>query len=154
MRTKKIAICTKTPQETMRAGIKLAQICSGVICLQGELGTGKTVFTSGVAKAIGIEDYITSPTFNIINVYEKDDRVFNHMDAYRITDPLMLEDIGFYEMVADGYMTVIEWADMIAEEIPNCAAYVKIMYGATPDKRIITIEGSEELINSYAKEMQ
>ncbi len=154
MRTKKIAICTKTPEETVKAGIRLARACSGVICLEGELGAGKTVFASGVARGIGVDEYITSPTFNIINVYEKDGRVFNHMDAYRITDPAMLEDIGFYEMAADGYVTVIEWADMISGEIQNCSAYVKIIYGATPDKRIITIEGSGELINSYAGGMK
>lgn len=152
MRTKKLAICTKTPEETRKAGERLARLCSGVVGLEGDLGAGKTVFAAGMANALGVEEYITSPTFNIVNVYEKDGLVFNHMDAYRITDPHMLEDIGFDEMVADGHLTVIEWADMISDEVPSWDAYVKMTNAALPGKRIIVIEADERIINNLAKE--
>jgi tRNA threonylcarbamoyladenosine biosynthesis protein TsaE len=152
MRTKKLAICTKTPEETRKAGERLARLCSGVVGLEGDLGAGKTVFAAGMAGALGVEEYITSPTFNIVNVYEKNGRVFNHMDAYRITDPHMLEDIGFDEMIADGDLTAIEWADMVIGGVPVWDAYVKMTNTGPSGKRIIIIEADEQIINNLAKE--
>lgn len=101
MKSRRYAFCSNSESETAAAGRKLAGIANGVICLIGELGTGKTVFTKGIAEGLGIDEYITSPTFNIVNVYEKDGYIFNHMDAYRITNPEMLHDIGFEEIIEE-----------------------------------------------------
>ena len=105
MKDKCCIFCTLNEDETYKAGKILASLVKGIVRLEGDLGTGKTVFARGVANGLGIDDYITSPTFNIVNVYEKDGIVFNHMDAYRITDPEMLYDIGFDE-IADWFETL------------------------------------------------
>lgn len=88
-----------------------------VICLSGELGSGKTVFTKAFANALGIEDDVTSPTFNIIKEYPNGELPLNHMDVYRLegnVDELGLDDY-FY---GDG-VTIVEWADMIQDHLPK-----------------------------------
>ena len=88
-----------------------------VICLNGELGSGKTVFTKAFASALGIEDDVTSPTFNIIKEYPNGELPLYHMDVYRLegnVDELGLDDY-FY---GDG-VTIIEWADMIEDHLPK-----------------------------------
>lgn len=151
MKSRRYAFCSNSESETAAAGRKLAGVANGVICLIGELGTGKTVFTKGIAEGLGIDEYITSPTFNIVNVYEKDGYIFNHMDAYRITNPEMLHDIGFEEIIEEGKITVIEWADMIIDYIDKCSINVQMLYGSTPEKRIIIIEASEEIVKLFSK---
>ncbi|MBN2557553.1 MAG: tRNA (adenosine(37)-N6)-threonylcarbamoyltransferase complex ATPase subunit type 1 TsaE [Clostridia bacterium] len=152
MKTKKFAFCTLDEAGTEEAGRRLAGTVRGTICLEGELGAGKTVFARGYARGLGITDYITSPTFNIVNVYENDGMILNHMDAYRITDPGMLDDIGFREMLGDGGTTLIEWADLIPGETVGFDAYVRIFHGHGEGRRIIMIEGSPAKINEYTAE--
>ncbi|MFO7612208.1 MAG: tRNA (adenosine(37)-N6)-threonylcarbamoyltransferase complex ATPase subunit type 1 TsaE [Clostridia bacterium] len=152
MKTKRYAFCTQDDAGTEEAGRRLAQTVQGTICLEGELGSGKTVFARGYARGLGITDYITSPTFNIVNVYEKDGIILNHMDAYRITDPGMLEDIGFREMLDDGGTTLIEWADLIPGETGGFDAYVRILHGHGEGKRIIIIESNPAKMNEYMAE--
>ena len=86
-----------------------------VICLNGDLGSGKTVFTKGFAHAMGIDD-VTSPTFTIIKEYEGELPLY-HMDVYRLEDSK--EDIGIEEYFDKGGVTIIEWADMIKDILPE-----------------------------------
>ena len=88
-----------------------------VICLDGELGCGKTVFVKGFAKALGIEDNITSPTFNIIKEYDNGELPLYHMDVYRLEDEG--KDIGFKDYFNSGGVTIIEWAEIIADFLPE-----------------------------------
>ncbi len=88
-----------------------------VICLNGELGTGKTVFVKGFAQALGIEETITSPTFNIVKEYEMGELPLYHMDVYRLEENK--ENIGIRDYFTKGGVTIIEWADMIEEELPE-----------------------------------
>ncbi|NLA33480.1 MAG: tRNA (adenosine(37)-N6)-threonylcarbamoyltransferase complex ATPase subunit type 1 TsaE [Tenericutes bacterium] len=95
-----------------------------IICLEGDLGSGKTVFAKGFAGAMGIDDHITSPTFNIIKEYENGELPLYHMDVYRLEgdiSELALDD--YYH--ADG-VVIIEWADMIKESLPKEHLYIKI----------------------------
>ena len=88
-----------------------------VICLNGELGTGKTIFVKGFAGALGITDTITSPTFNIVKEYENGELPLYHMDVYRLEENK--ENIGLTDYFHKGGVTIIEWADMIKEELPS-----------------------------------
>ena len=88
-----------------------------VICLNGELGTGKTVFAKGFAQALGIEETITSPTFNIVKEYDTGELPLYHMDVYRLEDNK--DNIGIKDYFNKGGITIIEWADMIEDELPE-----------------------------------
>ena len=88
-----------------------------VICLNGELGTGKTVFVKGFAGALGIKDPITSPTFNIVKEYPNGELPLYHMDVYRLEDNK--DNIGLTDYLNKGGVTIIEWADMIEDELPS-----------------------------------
>ena len=88
-----------------------------VICLDGELGSGKTVFVKGFAKSLGITENITSPTFNIVIEYETGELPLNHMDVYRLEDTD--ETIGFNDYFKSEDITIIEWAELIKDQLPD-----------------------------------
>ncbi len=89
-----------------------------VICLIGELGTGKTVFVKGFAQALGINETITSPTFNIVKEYNSGELPLYHMDVYRLEDEKK-DSIGLTDYFTKGGITIIEWADLITDELPE-----------------------------------
>lgn len=88
-----------------------------VICLDGELGSGKTVFVKGFAKSLGINENITSPTFNIVKTYESGELPLNHMDVYRIEETD--ETIAFNDYFKSDSVTIIEWAELIKDKLPD-----------------------------------
>ena len=88
-----------------------------VICLMGELGSGKTVFVKGFAKSLEIDENITSPTFNIVKEYDSGEMPLYHMDVYRLDD--VNDNIGIEDYFNKGGVTIIEWADMIKEQLPE-----------------------------------
>jgi len=88
-----------------------------VICLNGELGSGKTVFVKGFANSLGITETITSPTFNLIKEYNSGEMPLYHMDVYRIEESD--GTIGFNDYFNSNAVSIIEWADMIIEELPE-----------------------------------
>lgn len=88
-----------------------------VICLNGELGSGKTVFVKGFAGALGIDETITSPTFNLVKEYLNGELPLYHMDVYRLEDNK--ENIGLTDYFYKGGVTIIEWADLIKDELPD-----------------------------------
>jgi len=115
-----INIETHSFEETVEFGMRLgARLGSGdIICLSGDLGTGKTALTNGIAKSLGIDSYITSPTFTIVNEYEGRLPLY-HFDVYRISDPDEMFDIGFEEYISGDGITIIEWGEQIAEILPK-----------------------------------
>lgn len=88
-----------------------------IICLIGELGSGKTIFTKGFANAMGIEETITSPTFNIIKEYLNGELPLYHMDVYRLDEDD--NSVGFDDYFNKGGVTIIEWADIIKNKLPE-----------------------------------
>ena len=109
-----------------------------VICLMGDLGTGKTVFTKGFAKAMEIDEDITSPTFNIIKEYTSGELPLYHMDVYRLDGKV--EDLGIEEYYSKKGVTIIEWADTIEEFLPKNRLDIKIKSSSEDEnKRVITI---------------
>ena len=88
-----------------------------VICLEGDLGSGKTVFTKGFAQALGIEETVTSPTFNIIKEYPNGELPLYHMDVYRLDGKV--DDLCIEDYYTRGGVTIIEWSDMIKDYLPE-----------------------------------
>lgn len=109
-----------------------------IICLEGDLGSGKTVFTKGFAKAMGIDEEITSPTFNIIKEYEKGELPLYHMDVYRLDGNV--GELGLEEYFHKNGVVIIEWADMIKEYLPEERLEIKIkLSDDSEDARIFII---------------
>ncbi len=107
-----------------------------VICLNGELGSGKTMFTKGIADALGIKDTITSPTFSIIKEYDGELPLY-HMDVYRLDGNT--DGIGIEEYFTKGGVVVIEWADTIKSVLPKERLDIKFKI-AGENKRILVLE--------------
>ena len=89
-----------------------------VIAVSGDLGAGKTAFTAGIARGLGVKDCISSPTFTIVNCYQGMLPLY-HFDVYRISDCDEMYDIGFEEYISGGGVTVIEWAEIIEDILPD-----------------------------------
>ena len=102
---------------TLAENVESEKFENMVICLDGELGSGKTVFVKGFAKALGIEDNITSPTFNIIKEYQSGELPLYHMDVYRLDETE--EDIGVRDYYNKGGITLIEWSELIKNDLPE-----------------------------------
>lgn len=112
-----------------------------VICLNGELGSGKTMFVKGIANALGINDVITSPTFNIIKEYEGELPLY-HLDVYRLDNAK--NDIGIEEYFTKGGVVVIEWAENIKDILPEERLDIKIkVLGENKRSLVITPRGEK-----------
>lgn len=116
---------THSAEETAELGKMLGKLLQrgDVLCLGGNLGTGKTAFTGGIAAALGVDGYITSPTFTLVNEYKGRIPLY-HFDVYRIADPEEMFEIGFEEYLDGGGVVVIEWAERIQGVIPR--EYIRV----------------------------
>ena len=112
---------TNSPQETFSAGRQLGEKAfpGQVITLTGDLGVGKTVFTQGLAKGLGIEEPVNSPTFTIVQVYDEGRLPLYHFDVYRIGDIEEMDEIGYEDYFYGEGLTMIEWANLIEEILPD-----------------------------------
>ena len=119
-------VTTYSEEETIELAqnIESEKFPNMVICLQGDLGSGKTVFTKGFAEALEVEEEITSPTFNIIKEYNSGELPLYHMDVYRLDGKV--EDLGIEEYYTRGGITIIEWADMIPDYLPEKRLDIRI----------------------------
>lgn len=119
---------TMSAKETYEAGKSLAQSAKpgDVYALLGDLGVGKTVFTQGFAKGLGIEEAVSSPTFTIIQEYEEGRIPFYHFDVYRIADVEEMYEIGFNDYIEGRGVCLIEWANLIREILPENITVIQI----------------------------
>lgn len=108
---------------------------AAVVALSGDLGAGKTTFVKGVARALGILEHVTSPTFVIMKIYEVQGRQFKrlvHMDAYRLKGKQHLKVLGWEDLLKDpGNLIMIEWPEKIADAIPAGAVSIAFRYSGT-----------------------
>ena len=138
---------TKSPEETYRLGIEIGEKAQSgqVYTLVGDLGVGKTVFTQGMAKGLGIQEPVSSPTFTIVQVYEEGRLPFYHFDVYRIGDISEMDEIGYEDYVYGEGVSLIEWANLIEEILPEKGIAITIEKDLDKgfDYRRITIEEKE-----------
>lgn len=111
----------KNIEETINIGLSIGNLLKpgDIICLTGDLGTGKTHITKGIAKGLGIKEHITSPTFTIVNEYDSGRLKLYHFDVYRVSEPDEIYAIGFDDYIFSDGVSIIEWANYIEEILPN-----------------------------------
>ncbi len=119
---------SNSESDTYQLGIKIGESAQSgdVFTLIGDLGVGKTVFTQGLAKGLGIEESICSPTFTIVQVYDEGRLPFYHFDVYRIGDVSEMDEIGYEEYVFGDGVSLIEWANLIEEILPDTYTRIEI----------------------------
>lgn len=134
---------TMSAEETFEAGVALAKAAKTgeVYALLGDLGVGKTVFTQGFAKGLGITEPVSSPTFTIIQEYEEGRLPFYHFDVYRIADVEEMYEIGFDDYIEGDGVCLIEWANLISELLPEDITVIRIEKNLEKgfDYRMITV---------------
>lgn len=138
---------TYCAEETFALGRQIGEAArpGTIIALEGDLGVGKTVFTQGVARGLGISEPVNSPTFTIVQVYEGGRLPFYHFDVYRISDVEEMEEIGYEDCFYAEGVCLVEWANLIQELIPADRCLVRIEKDLQKgfDYRRITVEGLE-----------
>ena len=140
-------ITTHSADETPALGQKLAsRLAPGdVIAYFGDLGAGKTAFTRGLARGLGITERITSPTFTIVNEYQGGRLPLFHFDMYRLGSSDELYEIGWEDYLARGGVCAVEWSEIVADALEEDCIRVDIRQGDTENQRKITVEGVEDL---------
>lgn len=138
---------TKSEEETIDLGKKIGDLLESgdILCLTGDLGAGKTALTKSIAAELGIEDYVTSPTFNIVNQYFGKINL-NHFDVYRIENIEEMYEIGYEEYFYSDAINIVEWANLIEELIPDEHIWIDIRIGDDPFERIFTISSGDKKI--------
>ncbi len=138
---------TNSARETYELGKKLGRTAEAgeVYCLDGDLGTGKTVFTQGFAAGLGIEGPVNSPTFTILQQYEDGRLPLYHFDVYRIGDVEEMEEIGYEDCFYGEGVSLVEWSQLIREILPEKVIRVTLEKDTEKgfDYRRITVEGKE-----------
>jgi len=137
-------VCTQSFQETQKLGKELVKnlIPGQVICLSGELGTGKTTFAQGLLEGLGVEGPYTSPTFLIMKKYEskaesQKSKAIYHIDAYRVSDKDIL-NLGWEEIISDpDNLIVVEWAERIKKIIPKNAQWINFTWEKKEKRKIV-----------------
>lgn len=135
---------TKSPEETERLAERIANTLEGteLIAMFGDLGAGKTAFTRGLAKGLGIDDGVSSPTFALVHEYSGKYTV-DHFDMYRVTSWDDLYTTGFFDYMDSGVM-VIEWSENIVDFLPENRINITIKH-LSENEREITVEGAREI---------
>ena len=139
-----MVIETHSSKETFDVGFKMGSKAQAgqIICLLGDLGVGKTVFTQGFAKGLGIDEPICSPTFTIVQEYHDGRVPFYHFDVYRIGDVSEMDEIGYEEYFFGEGVCLVEWGNLIQELMPKETVNVTIEKNLSKgfDFRKITID--------------
>ena len=126
--------------ETRALGLTLAEAAEpgDIVALIGDLGTGKTALTKYIAEGLGVKEEVISPTFTIVREYRSGRLPLYHFDVYRLSDGMEILDTGAEDYLEDSGLSVIEWADIVADVLPPDALVVMIEY-AEEGKRKVTI---------------
>ena len=133
-----MVIETFQDKETYQFGYQIGKAAKAgdIYALIGDLGVGKTVFTQGVAAGLDIKEPVNSPTFTIVKEYREGRLPLFHFDVYRVPDPEELFNIGVDEYFYGDGVSVVEWADLIEEILPENTRYIYIEYGPEEGERI------------------
>ncbi len=134
------SVRTDSAASTVGLAAAIAELLqpSDLLVLSGDLGAGKTTFTQGVGRGLGVEAHITSPTFTIVRSYEGRLRL-NHLDVYRLEQLDEVTDLGLSELLDDGSVTLIEWGDRILPVLGQDHLEVRIRLGDGDDDRVVEL---------------
>ena len=150
-----LEIFSNGTDQTRRVGMRLGGLLQvgDVICLDGDLGAGKTTLTQGIASGWGSADAVTSPTFVLVNLYRRPDspHALHHLDAYRLSGPAEAEELDLDTMLANGPM-VVEWADRIEAALPEENLWVRMHWVGDQKRNMqFTAHGSryEKLLGAF-----
>ena len=129
---------TRSPEETRALGSSLASalLPGDVVLLHGDLGAGKSEFTRGIARGLGISGPVSSPSFTILNLYDRGRVKLYHFDWYRLESPEELYELGMDEYLGGDGVAVVEWPDRCPEAIPPCRLDIQIRPGPDENSRI------------------
>ena len=133
-----------SPEETIELGKRIGACLKGgeVIAFRGGLGAGKTTITRGIARGMGLEDNVSSPTFALVNEYHGEGLSLYHFDMYRISGEEALETTGFFDYMEEGGVIAVEWSENISEFLPGDVIFIDIER-ISDEERLITITGGE-----------
>lgn len=127
---------TRSPLETQELGRRLSESLSPgqVVCLKGDLGSGKTCLTQGICQGWGVTEPVVSPSFTLVNEYRGRRPVY-HFDLYRLRSPDELEGLGYREYLEGGGLVIIEWPENAGEQLPPDRLEVSIFSGPDEERR-------------------
>lgn len=150
-----LKIISKNEEQTYKLGEYLGKVLQqgDIICLTGDLGAGKTAFTKGIGMGLDIKEFITSPTYTIINEYDGRISLF-HFDVYRLEGVEEMYELGYEEYFFGDGAVVIEWADIVKEIIPQERLWITILRGKEEDTREIMFDASGERYQKVIKELE
>ncbi len=148
----RFVVRTRSPEETRLLGEVLAELAGegALFALGGDLGAGKTVFTQGVARALGVADIVTSPTFTLVNEYSGKCPLY-HVDLYRVEGPLDVWDLGLEDYLEGHGVVVVEWADK-AGELLDLPRVWKLFFCILEEGRDIEVVPPQDVESSKLKE--
>jgi tRNA threonylcarbamoyladenosine biosynthesis protein TsaE len=135
-------LLTTSPEQTGNLGRTIGELAQpgDVYLLTGPLGAGKTCLTQGIARGLGIEGYVRSPTFVLMTRHTGGRLTLHHVDLYRVGGPEEAWDLGLDELLSGDGVCVIEWADRAEEVFPEDALWLELDYGSGVDDRTITVD--------------
>jgi tRNA threonylcarbamoyladenosine biosynthesis protein TsaE len=148
-------INTYSPEQTHAVGRAIGEQAGigDIFLLTGPLGAGKTCLTQGIAWGLGVVEYARSPTFVLMSRYQGR-FTLNHLDLYRINDPLEAWDLGLDDQLYGNGICVVEWADRATEIFPSDALWIDMDYGSDPVHRAITLAESSVRYRLLLKKLQ
>jgi tRNA threonylcarbamoyladenosine biosynthesis protein TsaE len=150
-----LKIISNSEEQTYKLGEYLGRALQqgDIICLTGDLGAGKTAFTKGIGIGLDIKEFITSPTYTIINEYDGRIPLF-HFDVYRLEGVEEMYELGYEEYFFGDGAVVIEWADIVKDIIPSERLWITILRGKEDDNREIMFDASGERYQKVIKELE
>lgn len=127
--------------ETRALGLRIASAAEpgDIIALVGDLGTGKTALTKYIAEGLGVTEEVISPTFNIVKEYRSGRIPLFHFDVYRLSGSEEFLDTGAEDYLEDSGLSVIEWADIVADALPEDSLLINIEYAGKGERRITVL---------------
>lgn len=147
-------IIVNSLDEMREIGLNIGKNLKGseIILLRGNLGAGKTHLTKFIGEGMGIKDYITSPSFALLNIYEGDIALY-HFDAYRLEEDIDTELLGFDDYIYSEGVSIIEWPDRMMDIIPNEYLEIRIDYGKNDQERVLYLEGYGQKYEDIIRKM-
>ena len=145
------------PARTAELARRLAGVLrpGTVICLDGDLGAGKTLFVQNLAASLGVQEEVTSPTFNLMNLYEDGRLPLVHFDLYRLEQEYELDEIGFYDYAENPEgLVLIEWAEKFPECLPEDHIALEIQRTDVEDERVLVFSLAGSALQDVYKEME